>query len=173
MALNLPTLAELERERAVRPLSKVTQAGRLEAATRKHDRRQGRQKEKQEGDRVAREVFAARREQAYRRDLGRCRAFGVALKLVSDDPLKLAAWWETAQPHHKNYRSRGGTDDVSNLITLSPKAHKWIHDGRIRVFGEPDGVLSFVLIELETGRVLQEWESVAGKRVVGAPKVTA
>lgn len=30
--------------------------------------------------------------------------------------------------HHRRLRSQGGTDDPWNLLDVSPRLHRWIHD---------------------------------------------
>lgn len=165
MALNLPTLAELERERAGKPLTKPS---RLPEQIRKHERKQSRRNAKAEADRVEAAISSELRAQAFRRDRGRCRVLGAVLVLHTDNPLKLA------HAHHVIFRSLGGPDELWNLATISPLAHDFIHkpkSQRITVEGNADETLTCRLIEMETGKVLQEWLSTAGERVVGAPKV--
>ena len=36
-------------------------------------------------------------------------------------------------PHHIVYRSQGGTDDLSNLLTLCIKCHNAVHDGHLKL----------------------------------------
>jgi len=47
--------------------------------------------------------------------------------------------------HHRRFRSAGGSDQVSNLVTLCAPCHAMLHAGHVTVLGEaPDG-LSFLL----------------------------
>lgn len=80
--------------------------------------------------REAIEAEKARRIECFKRDHGRCRAFRILLQLVTDNPLKLA------HCHHKVYRSHGGSDELFNRITLSPKAHELVHAGRLKIEGD-------------------------------------
>jgi 5-methylcytosine-specific restriction endonuclease McrA len=36
-------------------------------------------------------------------------------------------------PHHIVYRSAGGSDDLSNLVTLCAKCHDDVHGGRLKL----------------------------------------
>jgi hypothetical protein len=47
------------------------------------------------------------------------------------------------ETHHIVYRSQGGCDDPSNLITLCPACHKKVHAGKLtlNIKGKPFGVL--------------------------------
>lgn len=37
-------------------------------------------------------------------------------------------------PHHVVFKSHGGEDLLTNLITLCAKCHRDIHDGRLKIF---------------------------------------
>jgi 5-methylcytosine-specific restriction endonuclease McrA len=44
--------------------------------------------------------------------------------------------WTEERPHHKIYRSQGGSDIASNLITACCVCHRAIHDGKITIGGK-------------------------------------
>lgn len=163
--LNLPTLAELDAERRGKPLTKPSA---LAVKVRKHERKTSRKRAKDDDDRAHASVMAELRRLAFMRDRGRCRVFGTPLVLVTDNPSKLS------HAHHVVFRSLGGRDELSNLATISPAAHDLIHHSsskRLIVVGDADETLTCQLVEPETGKLLHEWFSVAGERVIGAPKV--
>lgn len=80
--------------------------------------------------------------QVDRRDNYRCRACGTSTNTDSLDPL------EKGHRHHLTFRSKGGQDVASNLVTLCPRCHDAVHVKRsLRIeaqtaFGA-DGALSF------------------------------
>lgn len=46
---------------------------------------------------------------------------------------------ETAfHKHHKVYRSHGGKWETENIVSGCNLHHKWVHDGLIRLIGNPD-----------------------------------
>lgn len=136
--------------RLAQPLWKPS---RQDAAERRYDRRQERRAEKRAEDRVIRQRRSAVRVDAFRREQGRCRAYGVPLKLVTDNP------YELAHSHHIVYRSAGGADSLDNCVILSPQAHRDEHEHRLQIAGDPNGTLTFTKINPETGDVLERWES--------------
>jgi 5-methylcytosine-specific restriction endonuclease McrA len=119
----------------------------------KYDRKLARKREKDRVERLERERQAAIREQRFVMDKGRCRAYDVPLSLVTKNPR------ERAHCHHVIFRSAGGSDELHNRVTLSPKAHEQIHDHKLDIFGEPNSTLTFELKNPETGQVLERWES--------------
>lgn len=135
------------------PFTKSAQAGSFDASVRKFVRRQARQAEKDRLDRLQREADSIIRKACFVRDGGRCRAYGVPVKLVTDNPLELA------ECHHIEYRSAGGSDEPFNRATLSPQAHRDEHDHKLVISGDGNGTLTFVKRDVETGRVLQMWTS--------------
>ncbi len=40
--------------------------------------------------------------------------------------------------HHQVYRSRGGATASENLVSVCATNHRWVHDGLIRLVGNPD-----------------------------------
>ncbi len=40
--------------------------------------------------------------------------------------------------HHKVYRSRGGKWETENIVSGCAQHHRWVHDGLIRLIGNPD-----------------------------------
>jgi hypothetical protein len=42
------------------------------------------------------------------------------------------------QKHHQVYRSHGGTWETDNVISGCARHHRWVHDGLIRLIGNPD-----------------------------------
>ena len=70
-----------------------------------------------------------------------------------------------AHHHHIEYRSRGGANDTSNLVTLCVRCHSAVHDGELRISGDADardlvGVLCGLVLELAADGV---WESVGAR----------
>lgn len=126
---------------------------RQDAAERKYARRQARRAEKTAADRENHLRQSMIRIDVYRRDAGRCRAFGRSLKLADVNPASVA------HCHHLIYRSAGGSDEPHNRVTLSPEAHRLEHDHKLRIDGDPNGTLIFTRVEPETGKVLERWES--------------
>lgn len=47
--------------------------------------------------------------------------------------------------HHIVYRSRGGTHDTSNLVSLCADCHRDVHAGHVRIVGNPDERIKFVI----------------------------
>lgn len=127
----------------------------LDRKAAKYEARVARVKSKKAEDRKAAAVFSLKRQQAYQRDHGLCRVFGVPVKLTSANPL------EVAHAHHVIFRSAGGTDDLSNLATVSARAHDLIHRHVIDVSGNANGTLVIRQRNIETGRIVREWESPA------------
>jgi 5-methylcytosine-specific restriction endonuclease McrA len=46
-------------------------------------------------------------------------------------------------PHHIVFRSQGGTDDLSNLLTLCMRCHDGVHGGKLRITVLEDGEVIF------------------------------
>lgn len=76
--------------------------------------------------RLAHARFLAACVRVRERDAGRCRVCG-------------AAGW--AEVHHIRYRSRGGSDDLSNLVLLCKACHDAVHAGRLRVRGTSEALM--------------------------------
>jgi hypothetical protein len=47
------------------------------------------------------------------------------------------------QAHHKRHRADGGRTDTDNLLLLCGAHHRFVHEGRVRIEGVPDGELAF------------------------------
>jgi hypothetical protein len=60
--------------------------------------------------------WATRREELYARAGGRCEAGRCNLNDTGMDA------------HHRKLRSRGGKDDLENLLAVCPHHHRYIHD---------------------------------------------
>lgn len=121
--------------------------------TRKEKRRISRDRDKRKAKIEASARLKAIRIACFQRDHGRCRAYGVPVKLESDNPFTLA------HCHHIVYRSAGGSDELFNRCILSPKAHEEEHAGQLEIAGDPNSILWFTLKDKETGRVMRAWES--------------
>lgn len=129
---------------------------RIATALARYDRKQKQRAakllEKLATKRQAMSLWQERRRELYVLDGGRCRAYGMPLKLQSENPYTLA------HAHHFIYRSAGGTDDLSNLVLLSPEAHRDEHDGLLLIEGQPRGVLTFTKKNLK-GQIERVWQS--------------
>ena len=126
---------------------------RLDRQVDKYEKRMAKAKAKKAEDRQAAVVFSENRRQAYKRDNGLCRVFGVGVKLTSANPL------EVGHAHHVRFRSAGGDDSLGNLATVSARAHDLIHRHVLDVTGDANGTLSITQRHLETGRIVRQWDS--------------
>lgn len=123
-------------------------------------RRAEAEKAARKAERDAAAAWEVRKAEAYKRDHGHCRAFGTPLRLKPRYEGDLTAM----HPHHVIFRSRGGSDELDNIATLSPEAHDLIHGlraERLHCAGHANETLTFWLTDAETGRVLRSWESKA------------
>ena len=68
---------------------------------------------------AGRDVLAANRELAFKRDNWTCQLRHPGLYHACQGPLVA---------HHRILRSQGGTHDVDNLVTLCDWGHRWVHD---------------------------------------------
>lgn len=121
----------------------------------KHARAEVRRETKRETLLLKREEIEAekqRRIECFKRDHGRCRAFGTRLQLVTDNVFKLA------HCHHIVFRSHGGSDELFNRCILSPKAHDLLHkEGRLKIEGaDAWKELTFTLLDSK-GRIERVW----------------
>lgn len=91
------------------------------------------------------------REDAYQRDCGCCRVYGVSVR-YEGTPLN------QAELHHVVPRARGGGDVLSNVCIVSPEAHAKIHAGLVTVDGDPNGTLSLTERDLK-GAIVRAWVS--------------
>ena len=83
----------------------------------------------QSGERVIkkRQIKAAEskiRKQVIARDQHRCFFPGCKVKAV--------------EKHHQVYRSKGGAFTPTNLVSGCSLHHRWVHDGLIRLHGNPE-----------------------------------
>lgn len=124
----------------------------LDRQIEKYKRRMAKAKDKRAEERREREAWSVVRKAAFVRDRGRCRAFGTPLSLVTANPELLA------HAHHVVFRSAGGSDDLSNVCTLSPRAHEMVHRHMLDVEGDANATLTFRQRHPETGRIEREWE---------------
>ncbi len=130
-------------------LVKPTRLDRLSA---KSDRKKliARAKLKQQRREMA--AYSAFRKSVYARDGGMCRAYGDAVKLLTDNPLNLA------HVHHITFKSAGGSDVLENCCILSPKAHALIHAHLLHCEGDAEDTLTFTLTD-NGGAVVERWVS--------------
>ena len=139
----------------------LVKPSRLDVEVRKYHRRTAAQAAKHREDRAHDALMQELRKQAYARDRGLCRAFNYILKLHTDNPEQ----W--AHPHHFIFRSLGGRDELSNIITLSRYAHELIHRHKtLEIAGDPMGTLIFTRHYLDQGRS-ETWTSTVGERNAG------
>jgi hypothetical protein len=75
-------------------------------------------------ERAQQKIPPAVRRQVFRRDHGRCVVPGCRSARYLD-------------LHHVHFRSDGGSDDPSNLLTLCGVHHDALHDGRLTIEGSP------------------------------------
>ncbi len=152
MALTLPYADDL---RSHRRLVKPT---KLERQAAKQERIKAIAKVRKKQLKADLDAFAELRAKVYARDHGCCRAYGTPVKLRSDNPLIVA------HAHHIVFRSAGGADISSNLVTLCPKAHYLIHQHLLSVEGDGDGTVTFTLRDGESGDAVESWDSPGGAR---------
>jgi len=126
---------------------------RLDRAVRQFQRRRLRRTTRQAKVRALALVSSQLRKEAYARDGGCCRVTGVPLKLVSDNPELVA------HGHHVIFRSAGGADELWNIAIVSPRVHERIHQHQYDVEGNANDTLICRERDLETGKILREWES--------------
>lgn len=145
MSLNLPYRDDLKHD-----LSKPT---RLDRDVAKHEDRQAKARAKRQREREADAAWRVLREQIWRRDGGVCRATGQPLELYHESPLRMT------QTHHIVWRSAGGKDVSSNLISVSARIHDEIHAHKLDVSGNGDELVTFTRRNLETGKIERSWDS--------------
>jgi hypothetical protein len=130
-------------------------SARLSLWKRKRERKQRVKREKLVQARTDLLAWQQRRAEVFRRDHGRCRATGVKLMLMSENPFMVA------HCHHIVYRSAGGKDDMPNLLTLSVEAHEAEHAGLLHIEVGPhggDGMVTFTSRDTK-GSIVKVWES--------------
>jgi 5-methylcytosine-specific restriction endonuclease McrA len=120
-------------------------------------RKKERQREKAKATRrlklAHRATMLALRAACYHRDHGRCRCCGAGLVLESEN-LRVRM-----QTHHIIYRSAGGADELGNCISLCFDCHRQEHGHELDITGDANGTLIIVERNLETGRIVRQWES--------------
>lgn len=150
MRLNLPTLAEIEQERAGKALTKPSKVARLE---KKAETKAAMSKARAKAEKADKARLAAIREACFMRDHGRCRSCNRELELMGVYALKVA------HAHHLTYRSQQGSDELSNRCILCPKCHEAEHLGKLEISGDPNGVLRFTERQGESGKAGRTWTS--------------
>lgn len=125
-------------------------SGRLQRRKNRTARKRGLEPETH-ADTLARVAFwRALRLELYERDRGLCRACQQPLDLEAG----IAA--NALHAHHVIHRSAGGQDVLANLASLCSGCHRLHHDGRLSIFGEPNGTLEFTL-RGTNGRLVRAW----------------
>ena len=131
------------------PLLKV---GRLAPALRKLERIRKDKRAKLEDVRKHRIQATRIRLEVFRRDRWVCRACFRRMLWQHDDPRRVG------HAHHVVYRSAGGSDQPSNLVTLCAACHEQEHQHLLTIEGRPDATLTFTLRDTHRN-VLHVWES--------------
>lgn len=111
----------------------LAKPSKLDRAVAKYERRTQRLNAKKAAALKEGRAWAAVRRHVYERDKGCCRVCGRAVALLTLNPAALA------QVHHITYRSAGGMDATSNLVTLCPFCHVAEHTHNIDITGDGDG----------------------------------
>lgn len=131
----------------------LAKPSKLDRQMRKHAAKTARQSNKRKATRVKWGEEAAIRKACYIRDGGKCRATGVDLRLITDNPAKLA------HCHHIVFRSAGGSDQMHNRITLSPIVHEQIHRHEVDCDGDGNGAVTFTVRDCVSGQIRERWTS--------------
>lgn len=131
----------------------LVKPSKLDRELAKHARRQAQASHRKADARRQAAAWNKLADRVFTRDKGRCRATGAVLKRHASHPL------EQAQIHHVVFRSAGGGDETSNLVTLSPLAHRAVHEHRLDITGNGDGTVMCRERDLETGRIVRVWDS--------------
>jgi 5-methylcytosine-specific restriction endonuclease McrA len=98
-------------------------------------------------------------QQVDRRDEGRCRVCGRRCSPTA------VAMLDRAERHHLVYRSKGGTHEPANVVTLCKFCHSAVHGGTMRLEGDANakdavtGRLAGVRVErqTDTGWRVEKW----------------
>jgi 5-methylcytosine-specific restriction endonuclease McrA len=108
---------------------------------------------KRKAKEAERQAWLRMRMRIYERDKGCCRCCQKPVKFTSGD-------WDQASTHHIVYRSAGGSDETSNLVTICMRDHQAEHGHLLSIEGNADGLLSFVRYRFtDAGReVVRQWE---------------
>lgn len=150
LALDLPVYDPTKRTATAKP-------SKLARDVDKHAAKVTRRKVKAQQDRDDAKVQTAIRRAVFERDHSTSRASGQPVKWADENPAKVG------HRHHILFRSRGGSDELSNLVLLTEAEHEMAH-GRgskfvLDIYGDANQTLRFVKRHLETGQVVKEWES--------------
>jgi 5-methylcytosine-specific restriction endonuclease McrA len=100
-----------------------------------------------------RQAWLRMRMRIYERDKGLCRCCLKPVKFTSGD-------WDQHHTHHVLYRSAGGLDVTSNLISLCMKCHQAEHGHLLEIEGNPDQLCTLTKFKFtDAGReVVRQWE---------------
>lgn len=116
----------------------IAKPAKLERQEAAYARRQAKARTKRTDQRAAQRDWSRMVSVIWRRDEGRCRSCGVAVR-----PYGSAAhptlWGHV---HHIVYRSAGGEDRPNNLALLCGQCHLDEHHHRITITGDGNGDLS-------------------------------
>ena len=102
-------------------------SGRAASQARRFARRLAARKAKRKAARDEALIFAELRRQVWERDGRRCRVCGTSLALATGNP------FVDLHAHHVVFRSQGGTDDLSNLVSLCHACHEGVHQHRVEI----------------------------------------
>ncbi len=124
----------------------------------KWQKSQAKKRTKDKAKKAASAEWAAKARKCYDRDGGCSRASGRRLEFRCANPFKVA------DPHHIKWKSAGGSDEESNVVTVSRGEHDRIHmrgnyTTRLEVEGDSNATLTWREFDAETGKLLREWES--------------
>jgi 5-methylcytosine-specific restriction endonuclease McrA len=111
---------------------RLLKPSRLDRLGRKNTKRLAKARAKRLKDERDRFTWQLVRAAVYNRDGGKCRVCQKALMLHSRDP------YQEAHTHHVVYRSRGGTDEMSNLVTICGLHHAMEHQHTLGITGTAD-----------------------------------
>ena len=100
--------------------------------------------------RLKREKAARDLRKAVRaRDGSQCQCCHIPVFVSAANPL------QRAQVHHMRFKSKGGTDEMSNLVTVCAECHAKIHAHEIEVRGTHAMKVRFVLTALRQAAKLR------------------
>jgi predicted restriction endonuclease len=126
-------------------------SGRLERRKRKALAKRKLEPETHEAQLERVQFWRILRECVYVRDKGRCRACQQVLDINGG----LAR--DAMHAHHLIHKSAGGTDTLENICALCSTCHRWHHDGKLTIYGDPATVLQFTLRDSKQ-RLVKAWE---------------